>query len=65
MVKQLKDAAILVALSMTGLNLNKVKCKCCNIERFENWKDAQTAKELDGIIRKLDKIAARLTGETR
>lgn len=54
---QLTIAASSVANVLNDLDVSKVHCTACDLEHFVNWHDANVAKQLQGIINKLQRFA--------
>lgn len=45
------------------MNISMTTCQCCGLKKQTNWTEANAAKELDGIIRKIRKYERLLEND--
>jgi hypothetical protein len=55
----LEDAALLIEGHMATLNLTSRTCECCQRETFQSFPDRNEHTELEAVVKKLRRYAAK------
>lgn len=62
-IAQLQHASRAVKLVLPALDLTFKACSGCGKPHFNDWTDAQVGRELEAVVRKLERLSRKLAAK--